>query len=233
MSTKRPISRRELWLVSFLPAALVLIVSLGLPKGDVKNIPDMERRLAQLSTESAVQRRARDLRTLTAELTESQAQLDALSVRETALQARVDAIRSPGAGPGADMAKGLDALTKQLAGHGVQVLGMVQTGGSRTSLATNPAATRDIRVPNRPASRSSRRRAARVRSASSAALGASNVPRWQVNVAATWPAMGAILADPETFPPGLALSAMTMQPPRPSLSLRVWQLTVSDAGVSQ
>ncbi|MEM9386639.1 MAG: hypothetical protein AAGA68_16390 [Pseudomonadota bacterium] len=258
MMLKRRLSRRELWLVCLMPAALVVIASLGLPKGETSRIPDMERRLNLLTSDEALARRAREQRDLTNELRESEQTLAELKNREAQLKERVDALRVPSGSRASAMAQGLDRLTRQLSRNGVQVLGMLPQGGTRVSTASqgrpatsvtsprpNPATSAATRpatgaTANRSLSRRQRRKSvdasALPRTSSSAnrlastSTGTTRRLRWQVDVAATWSAMGRQLAAADTFPPGLALSALTMEPALTSTSLRRWALTVTDTG---
>ncbi|MEN1727938.1 MAG: hypothetical protein AAGJ52_05815 [Pseudomonadota bacterium] len=245
MTKKRRISDRELWLVCLLPAALVMIVSLGLPKGEAGQIPDMERRLSLLSSEEAVQRRGAQLRELNGELADVQETLNDLNARRVQLQGDVDDFRTTGSQSTSAMAQGLDALTRTLGDNGIQVLGMTPLrSGNR--IATSPAvasstsaAGSSVAEPRRlRSSRRARRASVGInsitRGASSSARGSTvvvNSRYWEIDVAASWSAMGAVLARPDAFPPGMALSALTMDPARPSTRLRRWQLTVADAGL--
>ncbi|MEM1090676.1 MAG: hypothetical protein AAF552_14820 [Pseudomonadota bacterium] len=251
MKQRHRLSRRELWLVSLLPAALVVIVSMGLPKGKVSEIPDLERRLTLLTSDEAVQRRAREQRELTDELRDRREALAALTAREKRLQARLDALLAPGSSRASAMAQGLDRLTRQLGNNGVQVLGMLPQGGSgRLASTTRPALSAttprtttasSASTSGTPARRLSRRqrRAAVDTSNRPGGLGASRLTnagtiqhlRWQVGAAATWSAMGEVLMSADNFPPGLALSALTMDPASRATPLRRWELTVTDAGV--
>jgi DNA-binding transcriptional MerR regulator len=195
---KRRISQRELWLASLLPAALVIIISLGLPnKSD--EIDAVERRLEQAASAETIASQRERLRELATELEESREALDALTAQETDLLARIQALQAPVAGRTQSLAQALDALTRRLAVHRVQVLAVTGAAG---------AVERD----------------------------------WQVSVAATWQDVREALAEPDTFPPGLALAALHMAPTRPaggsaarsgagsSLALRRWELLVSDLG---
>lgn len=128
MKAKRKISQREVWLMSLLPAALVMIISLGLPdKSD--EIAAVEQRLGQASSAEAIARQHRELRDLATQLDESRQVLDALEAQEADLQARIRALQTPVAGRTQSLAQTLDALTRRLAEHGVQVLAMKEAGG--------------------------------------------------------------------------------------------------------
>ena len=129
MKPTRKISQREVWLVSLLPAALVIILSLGLPdKSD--EIAAVERRLGQASSTEVIARQHRELRELATQLDESRQTLDALEAQEADLQNRIRALQTPVADRTRSLAQTLDALTRRLAGHGVQVLAVTETGGA-------------------------------------------------------------------------------------------------------
>lgn len=202
MKPKQKISQRELWLVSLLPAALVIIVSLAIP-GPADKIAETERRLEQLSGGDAHESFHKQLRQHTTQLKASEQELAELEARETIAQSRLHALQSPGRSGTLEMAEALDKLTHGLARHGVRVLAMEKTRSNRTTPAK-----------------------------SSTARSSDQQSDWQISVAATWPAVRQALADANTFPPGLALSAMKMDPPRPNVALRKWELIVTDAGAT-
>ena len=213
MKPKRRISRREVWLVSLLPAALVVIVSLGLPDKS-EQIAQAERRLDQAYSGDAIARQHSELQSLATQLDESRQALEALVAQEADLLARIQALQAPVAGRTQSMAEALDELTRRLAGHGVQVLAMMEANRAGRSESGAPA------------------RGARVRGLLDSLVGGGAAARqdWQVTVAATWPAVREALAETDTFPPGLALAALQMAPARPTGPLRRWELVVSDLG---
>jgi hypothetical protein len=204
MTPKRKITQRELWLICLLPAALVVIVSMALP-GPSDEIEAVERRLTQLTGGDAHEQIHSQLRELSEQREASEQDLAALTAREQSLRSQLAALQSPRPDRAAvAMAEALDELTGRLAGYGVQVLAMEQAGST-----------------------------SRVGSARSSQAGAGQRSGysggdWQVSVAARWPAIRAALADGDAFPPGLALSAMRMESPRPNMPLRRWELIVTD-----
>lgn len=219
---KSKISLRELWLVSLLPAALVLIVSMGLP-GPADEIAAIQTQLARVTGSDAQQRMARQLSEASTQLRESREQIEQLEVREAELRSQLEPIERAGGGTGPRlvMADALDELTERLSRHGVRVLAMHSDAASRTG-RTGATSSR------------SRRRRAKVGTAaagSSVTNGTTNRrSNWEVSVAATWPALRAALADVEAFPTGLWLSALAMEPALPNSSLHRWDLYVNEAG---
>ena len=207
------ISRREVWLVSLLPAALVVIVSLGLPDAS-DEIAALERRLNQVSSGDAIARQHSDLRALATQLDESRQALEGLAAEQADLLVRIQALQAPVAGRTQSMAEALDELTRRLAGHGVQVLAMMEANRAGRSESAAPA------------------RGARVRRLLGSLTGGGAAARqdWQVTVAATGPAVREALAETDAFPPGLALAALHMAPARSTVPLRRWELVVSDLG---
>lgn len=199
---KRKISQRETWLMALLPAALVVILSLALP-GPAGEVAEMQDRLERLTGGEAEASMHKQLRDLATELKSNRQELAELETGEAAVAARIQSLQSPVAGRAFNMAEGLDELTRRLAGHGVQVLAMIEDGGSRQG-----------------------------KSAGGGASGGGSAARrdWQVSVAATWPEVREALADADTFPQGLALSALKMEPPRPNVPLQRWELIVSGSG---
>lgn len=222
MKPKSKISQRELWLLSLLPAALVLIVSLGLP-GPAAEIAETETRLARVTGADAQQRMAGQLSDASKELRESRAQIEQLEVREAELRSRLEELQRPRNRTlgGLDMADALDELTERLARHGVRVLAMHSEDAARSGATRTTSA------------RSRRRRAGTSAAAARSYAGASTSRRatsWEVSVAATWPSLRAALADLEAFPGGLWLSALAMEPAQPNSSLHRWDLIVTEAG---
>lgn len=222
MKGKTKISLRELWLVSLLPAALVLIVSMGLP-GPADEIAKVENQLSRLTGSDAQQRMARQLSEASTQLRESREQIEELEVREAELRSRLEPIEAvrKGTGPRLVMADALDELTERLSRHGVRVLAMHGNASNRAG-STGGTSSR---------SRRRRPRAGTTAAGSSASSGAANRRQiWEVSVAATWPALRAALADVDAFPTGLWLSALAMEPALPSSSLHRWDLYVNEAG---
>ncbi len=199
MKPKRKVTHREVWLVSLLPAALVVIVSMALP-GPADEIRAAEQRLNQLTSGDAHERLHTEYREITAQLQESQRALTELEAREAELEAQISTFASPTRpAQRLEMAQTLDELTRRLGEHGVQVLAMTEAQGSKSNASPAMVAKAD----------------------------------WRVSVAATWPAMSEALSDDDTFPQGLALSAMKMEKPRPNLSLQRWELIVVDLGATR
>jgi hypothetical protein len=209
MTAKRKISQRELWLVSLLPAGLVLILSQALPDAS-EEIAAAENRLEQLGSTDARMRQSTRLSELKARLEQSQQDLEALAGQKAELQARVDALQAPVAGRAQSMAQALDTLGQRLAAHKVQVLEAGSAVGDSAASRREPGFFARFEAGSR--------------------SGVATPRDWQIGVAATWPAMLAALEDPETSVPGLALSALAMAPARPSLPLRRWVLIVNDLG---
>lgn len=224
MTEKKPMSRRELWLVSLLPAALVLIVSTGLP-GPGEEIATAERRLEQM-TSAAAQRRLSDrLREATAELAEARSAIEELDLREEALELRLAAARAPrevvAPKRRPPMAYVLDELASRLEVRGIRVLAMDPVRSGSTPAAPFVAAN--------PFARRSRAKArARGEQVSAARTTSATAARWSVTVAATWPDLMDALRDEDSFPEGLGLLALDMEPARRASSLHSWQLTVSE-----
>ncbi|MEM8884618.1 MAG: hypothetical protein AAGD14_11150 [Planctomycetota bacterium] len=220
MTKKARVSKRELWLISLLPSALVVILSLAIP-GPADEIPEVEERLNRLTSSDAHARRHSQMRAFAKQLKESKAKQAELKSREAALKAELDAPPVPRAVRTLAMAEALDELTRRLAAHGVRLLAMEQS----TSTASAPAKTSAARI---------RRARGGARKPSPGPVGSAEKPRsWQVSLAATWPAVRAALADPRTVPPGLALSALAMDPARLGVPLRRWELIVEDAGAAR
>ena len=207
---KRKISQRELWLIALLPAALVVILSLAVP-GPAGVAAEMEERLDRLTSGNSGASMHTQLRDLAAEHQASRQQMAELEAREAVARAGIESLQAPAARRALafNMAEGLDELTSRLGGHGVQVLAMVEDAGSGQGKFVAGTKGR-------------------------AASGGSTIARrdWQVSVAATWPAMREALADAGTFPRGLALSALKMEPPRPNVRVQRWELMVSDSGAT-
>lgn len=132
MKPKRKLSRREVWLVALLPAALAVIVAPMLP-GPSTGIEATERRLNQLTGgggRQALQNQVRELETQIKDRNDELAELD----EQTALlQAQLQSVQVPVMMRTLDMAAGLDDLSRRLDQHGVQVLAMTEGGGSETS----------------------------------------------------------------------------------------------------
>lgn len=207
---KRKVSQRELWLIALLPAALVVIVSLALP-GPAGEASELERRLERLAGDDTEASMHDQLEKLAEEHKASRQKLTDLGLQEKFLQAAIDAFESPAAQRAIafNLAEGLDELSVRLAGHGVRVLAMVEDTAARGG------------------------RSAGMRSSGrSGDTGQAKPTDWQVTVAAAWPAMRRALADAETFPRGLALSAMNMEPPRAGVGVQRWELVVTGAGAA-
>ena len=203
MKLKRKTSLREVWLVSLLPAALVIIVSPAVP-GPSGEIAAVERRLDQLGSGDAHQRVHSELRELSTQYSQNRQSLVELESREAELQKYIEELRLPVASGKLNMAEGLDEMTRRLAAHGVQVLAMVEEGSRRHVGSAAP----------------------------SRKTGTAAQQQWRVSVAATWPVVRAALADVEAFPPGLVLLAMQMHPPQSNVPLQRWELIVADSGTS-
>ncbi|MEM6671920.1 MAG: hypothetical protein AAF726_03700 [Planctomycetota bacterium] len=225
MTAKRRLSLRELWLVSLLPAALVVIVSLGLP-GPSKEIKAAETRLDQITGRAAQVRMQGQLQDASASLTESREELAQLEAREAEIMSSLEELQAPRETRSLAMADAMDQLTRRLAKHGVRVLAMKNVA-SRSLAPTQTAQYGSGRK---------RRAAARLNASSSAASNraarssSNRKTNWQVSVAGTWPSVRAALADVQAFPTGLGLSALEMQPARPGTSLHRWELFVHEVG---
>ncbi|MEM1108868.1 MAG: hypothetical protein AAGH99_09285 [Planctomycetota bacterium] len=135
MSVLNKVSRRELWMVSLLPAALVVIASFVVPS-PADDVEELETRLEQLTrntTPAQEIERAQEART---GIREAEAALETLDAREEELEAEIEAARRPraavvGVGAGlVSMAEKLDELRVRLAEHRVQVLAIESDGAA-------------------------------------------------------------------------------------------------------
>ncbi|MEM8710404.1 MAG: hypothetical protein AAGG01_05595 [Planctomycetota bacterium] len=227
MTPKKRISTRELWLVSLLPAAIVLIFSFAFP-GPAKEIDGLEANLARLMSNETQQRLASQLQEATENLSSGKEELIALDKRIADLEAELAVKEAPKAKMlPLQMTDALDFLTNRLAAHGVRVVSMERADGPAKAVSSFVSS-----------SRASRRRRARSGTGSSLASQSADVSgsdasgkaRWRVSVAATWPNAHRALADIDAFPPGLGLYAFEMESARPGSSLHRWNFIVSEVG---
>lgn len=197
MKAKSKVSPREVWLLALLPAALVLIVSFALPS-PADEVAELEQRLERFTANEG--QAVSQLREYSKELQQSNQQLKALKLKETVLSSQIQAATKPQQRRETlDMAGALDELARRLSSHGAQVLAMA--AGAQGSA---------------------------VKASKGQSAGVSNTVRreWIVSVVATWPVVRTALADAQTFPKGLALSAMNMEQAQPNGTLRRWELVV-------
>lgn len=194
MMAKRQITKRELWLMSVLPGALVMIISMGLPNAS-KDITAAENQLERLMSTDARMRQATQLRELRAQSAEYQETQAELASQEVAIQTQINVLETPVTNRTQSLTQALHTLTVRLVGHGVQVLAMGKAKAESRSNAQD-----------------------------------SGQQDWTVSVIASWTAMSEALADPDVFPSGLVLLAITMEQPKSPMPLRHWELTVIDLG---
>ncbi|MEM6257677.1 MAG: hypothetical protein AAGI37_05130 [Planctomycetota bacterium] len=198
MKTQSKVSHREVWLISLLPAALVVIISFALPS-PADQVSELEDELQRL--QAGEEEMLTELREYAAQLKRDKEEMVAMEQKEQELSAQLDsATAPPDERETLDMAGVLDEFGRQLTAHGAQVVAMEEvTTGSTTKKTRGQDAENQASI----------RR------------------EWVVRLVATWPVLHAALKDPEAFPRGLSLSAMNMEPTQPKSPLHRWELVVN------
>lgn len=202
MSALNKVSKRELWMVSLLPAALVVIVSFIVPT-PAEEVHELEERLERMNQSAPSGTTLQRAEQSQAEIREAESSLEALEQQEEVLQTQIEMARRPetSVSPAASvsLAIKLDELRARLAKHGVQVTAIDDKGAGpgKATQSTQPS---------------------------------SPTQTWSVTVFGRWTQVRAALDDPETFPWGLTLQSMQMDERSPQTALRRWELSVSPVG---
>ncbi|MEM9419134.1 MAG: hypothetical protein AAGA25_08825 [Planctomycetota bacterium] len=203
MSALQKLSKRELWMVSLLPAALVVIASFIVPS-PADEVKQLEERLEQITQNTSPAQTIERAQTARAEIREAESTLEALSGEEASVQAQIETARRPEVAIqtaySASLAENLDELRARLADHGVQVLAI-------DSKATGKSSTR-----------------------SRAGASSLAVEKWRVTAVGRWGQVRQALNHSETFPEGLALLSIQMDEPSSRTALRRWELSVAPVG---
>jgi hypothetical protein len=197
MAQSRKITTRELWLVSILPAALVLILSAALP-GPNNEIASATERLEKLTSGEAHAKMDRKLRLHATEQEQVEQQLAEFSAEEEMLRHTLAQLRSPGGSKHVSMAAAVSTLAQRMAMHDVHLLAM--ENASREGEPDHRSGNKN-KVTQK---------------------------KWQLEVAATWPAFRAALNDLNAFPPDIALLAISMHNAQSASTLRRWELIVKE-----
>ncbi|MEM9882008.1 MAG: hypothetical protein AAF800_03715 [Planctomycetota bacterium] len=201
MNALSKLSKRELWLVSMLPAVLVVIASFVVPRpaDEVHELEEQLDRITQADPPGRTVQRAQEARS---QIREHEASLEALARQAGELNTTIEAARRPAApaataaSASASLAENLDELRARLARYGVRVLAI----DSKGSAARRP---------------------------SSAPLSSET---WRVTAVGRWGEVRDALNQPGTFPAGLVLRSMQMDEPSSRTTLRRWEFSVAPAG---